>query len=217
MPEKYQGFIQSSIRKVFIDIPSISRLTKEVGSLKSQVKTLSKEKKDIVARSERQFAAYDQAEDEWRLKVEELLFDYDELRKKHESLKSKYALHMYVLVLSFDAAHGFSYSLCSDGTGFASTSGGGSGDNVDMEGISIRSEPSPAVHLRPKRALPKSRTARRSDAGPPPQIVKRPRINVSIPINHSDLDASDELLDSAPTLTSRRTQNPTSGNARRLS
>lgn len=210
MPEKYQGFIQSSIRKVFIDIPSISRLTKEVGSLKSQVKTLSKEKKDIVARSERQFAVYDQAEDEWRLKVEELLFDYDELRKKHESLKSKYALHMYVLVLSFDAAHGSSYSLCSDG----------SGDNVDMEGISIRSEPSPAVHLRPKRALPKSRTARHSnacDGGPPPQIVKRPRINVSAPINHSDLDASDELLDSAPTLTSRRTQNPTSGNARRLS
>lgn len=191
MPEKYQGFIQSSIRKVFIDIPSISRLTKEVGSLKSQVKTLSKEKKDIVARSERQFAVYDQAEDEWRLKVEELLFDYDELRKKHESLKSKYALHI-----------------------------DGSGDNVDMEGISIRSEPSPAVHLRPKRALPKSRTAWHSnacDGGPPPQIVKRPRINVSAPINHSDLDASDELLDSAPTLTSRRTQNPTSGNARRLS
>jgi len=98
VPEKYQGFIQSSIRKVFIDVPSISRLTKEVSSLKGQVKTLSKEKKDLIARSERQCAAYDQAEGEWKLKMEELLFDYSELRKEHESLKFKYAFHMYVLV-----------------------------------------------------------------------------------------------------------------------
>ena len=62
-----------------------------------------------------------------------------------------------------------------------------------MDGVSVRSEPAPAV--RPKRALPKSRarTARHSDAcdgDPPPQYFnKKPRVN-----RQSDVGTSSQPL-----------------------
>ena len=84
MPEKYQGFIQSSIRQVFIDIPSISRLTKEINSLKFQVNTLSKENEVLIARNERSL-----------VKFEELSSNYNKLREEHGFLMSKLTPHMF--------------------------------------------------------------------------------------------------------------------------
>ncbi|KIM60680.1 hypothetical protein SCLCIDRAFT_1216589 [Scleroderma citrinum Foug A] len=84
MPEKYQGFIQSSIRQVFIDIPSISRLTKEINSLKFQVNTPSKENEVLIARNERSL-----------VKFEELSSNYNKLRGEHGFLMSKLTPHMF--------------------------------------------------------------------------------------------------------------------------
>ncbi|KAL4062573.1 hypothetical protein J3A83DRAFT_4109555 [Scleroderma citrinum] len=91
VPEKYHKFIQPSIRQVYIDVPSISKLTKEVGSLKTQIKELKRKTKDLdtlCETYEHQLAICDQKERDWKLKVENLLFDNGELRQECESLKS---------------------------------------------------------------------------------------------------------------------------------
>ena len=96
MPEKYHEFIQPSIRKVFIDIPSISRLTKEISSLKGRVRTLSAEAKDLDRRCQLEVDTYRRAGKESVEKRKALELENNWLRDQYESLKVKYQTHLYV-------------------------------------------------------------------------------------------------------------------------
>ncbi|KAI6149559.1 hypothetical protein BKA82DRAFT_995166 [Pisolithus tinctorius] len=162
VPEKYHGFILPTIRKLYIDIPSTSKLVKKVNSLKTQVKDLSKEIDLLDERCdglEREVQAFAEAERATRIEMRALQNEYEELSYKYDSM----------------------VALCTE----THCSPGPSRSSHNNDATTSLDNAALPVQLRPKRALPKSRphrSARHSDVPNVPLVSKRQRVS-----RHSDV------------------------------
>ncbi|KAI6116810.1 hypothetical protein EDD16DRAFT_1045255 [Pisolithus croceorrhizus] len=174
VPEKYHDFILPTIRKLYIDIPSVSKLSKKVNALNNQVKKLSKEMSALEDRCDdygREVQAFAEAERETRLEMRALQNEYDQLRNKYDALS---AIHGSAMSIDPQLGH-------SSGPHTATSSSvPTSHRNRDNDAITVSDNTlvggetaPPLVQLRPKRALPKSRTARHSYVPSVPTVSKR--------------------------------------------
>ncbi|EGN96993.1 hypothetical protein SERLA73DRAFT_75836 [Serpula lacrymans var. lacrymans S7.3] len=93
VPPKYHDFLLPSVRKLFIDIPSQSRLKKDVAILNGRVKSLQKDKDLLMEKCEAYMASADkhaQGEKEARMRAGEAQRQLEELQKKYTLMKKKY-------------------------------------------------------------------------------------------------------------------------------
>ncbi|KAH7890887.1 hypothetical protein F5I97DRAFT_1923374 [Phlebopus sp. FC_14] len=165
VPPKYHDFILPSVRRLYMDIPSTSRLRDEVATLNHELDLFSKQKDDLADRLETFRIALHDAEQRKRLAVreaEDARLEALELRKKHDSLKKRYRE-----VQSRDDVSSLSVSHM-----------------PKIEDIPVKIESAAPGPSRPKRALPRSRLSRavrkQEDLEEdPPQFIKRPRVGRS--------------------------------------
>ncbi|KAF8141482.1 hypothetical protein EV363DRAFT_1204240 [Boletus edulis] len=189
VPPKYHDFILPPVRKVYMDIPSIAAMTREVDALTQRLEGSAKEndhlrqrcahyKERLEAVELEKVAIIDQ-----RAEVRQGILD---LRKKYDSVKRKYREAQ-----SRDDAR--------------NTTPSRSLSRMDSQNFDTSHEILPKVEEhpvslqelnsnppRPKRTLPRSRLSdsmRRKDE-PAPQIVKRQRTH-----RYSDVGSSSQLLE----------------------
>ncbi|KAF9224052.1 hypothetical protein BS17DRAFT_780395 [Gyrodon lividus] len=188
VPQKYHDFILPSVRKIYMDIPSVTTLTREVEVLTHRLECLARDKEDLLERCERYRYALEGTaaqKDAALEQAEETRREAADMRKKYESLKKKHRENQ-----SRDNASSLSSPQ---------SLGRRSSQNFDIsrdclpkvEDLPVSFNAVAPNQPRPKRALPKSRlsySVRHEDehfAEPPPQFVKRQRT-----IRNSDFDSS---------------------------
>ncbi|KAF8839019.1 hypothetical protein BDN67DRAFT_1003970 [Paxillus ammoniavirescens] len=186
VPKKYHDFILPSVRKIYMDISSVTALRQEVEGFTHRLERLAKEKEDLLEQNDRYSYALEEIaaqRDAALEEAEEARREAADIRKKYESLKKKHSESQ-----SRDNASSVSYS--------SQNLNRRSSQNLDnardrlpkVEDISVSLESMTPDQPRPKRALPKSRlshSVRHRDehfAEPPPQFVKRQRTS-----RHSDI------------------------------
>ncbi|KAI6097658.1 hypothetical protein EDD16DRAFT_1499119 [Pisolithus croceorrhizus] len=163
VPEKYHDFILPTIRKLYIDIPSVSKLSNKVKALNNQVKTLSREMNALEERCDnygREVQAFAAAERETRSEMHALQHEYDQLRSKYDILSA--AAHGSVM--SIDPQLGHSSGPHTASSSSVPNHGSCVNDAITVsDNTLVGGETTPSlVQLRPKRALPKSRTSQHS-------------------------------------------------------
>ncbi|KAI5995575.1 hypothetical protein EDD15DRAFT_2254994 [Pisolithus albus] len=177
VPEKYHDFILPTIRKLYIDVPSVCKLSKKVNALSSQVKVLSKEISRLDDRCdsyEREVQAFAEAERATRMEMRALQNEYDRLSNKYDALSA-------VVHSPATPTHPQPGPCSGPSTASSSSVPSRRSRNNDatpgLNNTLVGPETAPPMQLRPKRALPKSRTAQHSDVHSMPNVSKRPRIS----------------------------------------
>ncbi|KIJ06936.1 hypothetical protein PAXINDRAFT_91239, partial [Paxillus involutus ATCC 200175] len=186
VPKKYHDFILPPVRKIYMDISSVTALRQEVERLTHRLERLTKEKEDLLERNDGYIYALEENVEQKNAALEEAEEARQEaayIRKKYEFLKEKHSESQ-----SRDNASSVSYP--------SQNISRRSSQNLDtsrdrlpkVEDISGSLESMTPDQPRPKRALPKSRLSRsvhhRDEhfAEPPPHFVKRQRTS-----RHSDI------------------------------
>ncbi|KAG6332453.1 hypothetical protein ID866_6637 [Astraeus odoratus] len=169
VPEKYHDFIVPAIRKLFIDIPSVSKLSSRAGILQSSLDDASREIRVLEGRYieyEEKLSRHEEQEMHMQMEMDYLQNENEKLKRGYDSLMAEYLQ---------------SHSCCPSSTATAS-------GHTDCD-ISTRLDPVDSnilitllVNLRPKRALPKGKVQRKArqseghDVDPIPQYVKKQRV-----------------------------------------
>lgn len=93
VPQKYHDFILPSVRKIYMDIPSVAALTAENGILTQRLDTFAKENEHLRQRSIDYKHRLEDMETERHTIIEQrerALQEADDLRRKYDILKRKY-------------------------------------------------------------------------------------------------------------------------------
>ncbi|KAH7922625.1 hypothetical protein BV22DRAFT_1016892 [Leucogyrophana mollusca] len=196
VPKKYHSFILPSVRKLYFDLSSQSRLTDEISALENRVQSLLRDNDRLMEKCEAYMAASDkhaEGERQARQEAANAQLDAECLRNKYETMKKKYlnakAQSNLMLQNASNNADSLDASLGSDLLKRKSSR--------TFEGLPYSPRPlrySPPVDTfespeesRPKRALPRARKSLPASSSPshsvndsllepPPFFRKRPRL-----------------------------------------
>ncbi|KAI6041343.1 hypothetical protein EDC04DRAFT_2670550 [Pisolithus marmoratus] len=189
VPEKYHDFILPTIRKLYIDIPSVSKSAKRVNFLKSTVKDLSKEIGLLGERCdgyEREVQAFADVEHATRLEMRAMQNEYDELSNKYHALLAFFREPLQLdgsIYPQFDHASWSHRNINASSSTVPSHSSRNNDASIDLDNTLAGGGVAASGPLRPKRALPKSRS--QCSAGHSDVVSKRQRVG-----RHSDIHDS---------------------------
>ncbi|KAF8553558.1 hypothetical protein OG21DRAFT_1509999 [Imleria badia] len=185
VPQKYHDFILPSVRRVYMDVPSVAAMTREIDALTQRLEGFVKENEHLRQRCSHYKDRLGDIESEKLTIIEqeaEARQQFLNLRRKYDSLKTRY----------LDAQSRDNTTPSQSLSRRSSQSFDSSREilpKVEEHPVSLQDlDPNPP---RPKRTLPRSRLSnsmRRKDE-PASQLVKRQRTH-----RHSDVGSSSQLL-----------------------
>ncbi|KAH0836770.1 hypothetical protein J3R83DRAFT_8518 [Lanmaoa asiatica] len=188
VPQKYHDFILPSVRKIYMDIPSVAAMTGEIDVLTQRLEAFAKENEHLRQRcADYKHSLENMASEKDAIieQEEETREEAADLRKKYDSLKKKYwEAQSRNNECNTTLSQGLSRSSSQDLESSREVL-----PKVEERPVSLQDlNPNPP---RPKRALPKSRasTGMRRKGEQASQFIKRQRTH-----RYSDVGSSSQLL-----------------------